>query len=375
MASPCDRAPPPDPTDLTRHSHIRWSGRRVIGSCRGTSKLPGAPRRRMTASTERLAHEVLLPAVADLDLAVLWPLLERGCRSVLLGETRAEYLARTMSPERVNHETRELVGEAILALRERAQEELLVAVDHEIVGIRRFAHLLPPNEGLAPEAVREEAVGAAKCLREMGVNVVLGPIVDVVRGENPWLTGRNLGPDAAVVSATGRAAVEGLQAGGVAAVAKHYPGHLLLIDDPAVAPAVLRTSLDELDEVAEEPFLAVVAAGVRGIMLGPSVVEAIDPSEAASSSAAVVARVRERLGFRGTLVSDDLDAVGILRGRGVGDAAVASLAAGADLLLGAASAAAECAAALAVAVKEGRISADCLAEAADRVGHLAPGGS
>jgi beta-N-acetylhexosaminidase len=325
----------------------------------------------VTESIARLAHAVLLPAVADLDTTALTPLLEQGCRSVLLGETRAEYVARAMSPERVASESSELVREATAGLREHASDELLVAVDHEVVGIRRFAHLLPADRGSTPAEVREAAIEAGRRLRELGVNVVLGPIVDVVRGENPWLAARNLGPDAAVVAATGRAAVEGLQAGGVAAVAKHYPGHPVLPDDPALSPAVLRSPLDELDSTDEAPFAAVVAAGARGIMLGPAVVEAVDPSEAASCSPVVVRRVRERLGFRGALVSDDLDAVAILRGRPVGDAAVASLAAGADLLLVAAPAAPECAAALAAAVSDGRVSEERLAEAATRVGHLA----
>ena len=326
----------------------------------------------MTESIDRLAHAVLLPAVADLGSAALAPLLERGCRAVLLGETRAEYLARAMSSERVAHETSEMVRQQTTALRERAADELLVAVDHEVVGIRRFAHLLPPERGVAPEEVREGATEAGRRLRALGVNVVLGPIVDVVRGAQPWLSGRNLGPDPAVVAATGRAAVEGLHAAGVAAVAKHYPGHAVLVDDPAVSPATLRTPLDELNGADEEPFAAVVDAGVRGIMLGPAVVEAVDPSEAASCSAAVVRRLRERLGFRGALVSDDLDAVGILRGRRVGDAAVASLAAGTDLLLVAVTATAACAAAIAAAVAGGRISAERLAEAAARVGRLSP---
>ena len=307
----------------------------------------------MTRSIERLAYAALLPAVAGLETTELVPLLDRGCRAVLLGETRAEYLARAMSPERVAGETAELVRKTIAALRAHVVDGLLVAVDHEVVGIRRFDHLLPPD---AP----------AEGLRDLGVNVALGPIVDVVRGENPWLSGRNLGPDAAVVAAAGRAAVEELQTAGVAAVAKHYPGHPVLPDDPAVSPAVLRGPLDGL----EEPFEAVVAAGVRGIMLGPAVVEAVDPEDAASCSRGVVQLVRERLGFRGTLVSDDLDAAGIVRGRTVGEAAVASLAAGADLLLVAAAGASECAEALTRAVAEGRIPEERLAEAAASVGRL-----
>jgi beta-N-acetylhexosaminidase len=305
------------------------------------------------ATARELAYAVLLPAVGGLGTEALEPLLDRGCRAVLLGETRAEYLAREMSAERVAAETAELVRETIAALRARTSGELLVAVDHEVVGIRRFEHLLPPD-------------AAAEGLRELGVNVVLGPIVDVVRGANPWLSGRNLGPDAGVVAASGRAAVEELQAAGIAAVAKHYPGHPVLPEDPAVSPAVLREPLDGL----EEPFEAVVAAGVRGLMLGPAVVEAVDPAEAASCSRAVVRLAREGLGFRGTLVSDDLDAVGILRGRSVGEAAVASLTAGADLLLVAAEGARECADAIARAVSDGRVAEERLTEAAAGVGHL-----
>jgi beta-N-acetylhexosaminidase len=307
----------------------------------------------VTESIERLAHAVLLPAVAGLDTSELVPLLDRGCRAVLLGETRAEYLARAMSAERVAAESPRLVRETIASLQAHASGELLVAVDHEVVGIRRFEHLLPPD---AP----------AQGLRELGVNVALGPIVDVVRGENPWLSGRNLGPDSAVVAAAGRAAVEELQAAGVAAVAKHYPGHPVLPEDPAVSPAVLRGPLDGV----EAPFEAVVAAGVRGIMLGPAVVEAVDPAEAASCSRDVVGLARDRLGFHGALVSDDLDAAGILRGRAVGEAAVASLAAGADLLLVAADGASACAEAITRAVSDGRLPEERLAEAAASVGHL-----
>jgi len=312
----------------------------------------------MSELVERLAHAVLLPAVADLESSEVERLLERGCRSVLLGETRAEYVARTMSPDRISRETRQLVREKVETLRRRTASELLVAVDHESVGIRRFAHLIQADADPAT---------AGPALRELGVNVVLGPIADVVRGENPWLEGRNLGSDPSAVAAAARDAVEGLQAAGVAAVAKHYPGHSVLADDPAVAAAVLRTQADELDEA---PFESVVASGVRGIMLGPAVVEALDPTEAASCSRVVVRRVRERLGFRGTLVSDDLDAAGILRGRPVGEAAVASLAAGVDLLLVGAPAAGECAAAIVRAVAEGRLAETRLAEAAARVGHL-----
>jgi beta-N-acetylhexosaminidase len=323
---------------------------------------------------EELAHAVLLPAIDDLDVARLEPLLERGCRSVLLGETREEYLARRMGDGRAAQETGEFVAAAIAALKRASAEPLLIAVDHELVGIRRFAHLLSeagqPEQFATADEIRDRSRLAGEQLAPLGVNVVLGPIVDVVRGQNPWLERRNLGPDPAVVAAAGRAVVEGLLTSGVASVAKHYPGHATAALDPAIALARVTTPASELDTIDEAPFTAVVAAGVRGLMLGPAVVEAVDARETASCSARVVKRARTRLGFAGTLVSDDLDAVSILRGRQVGETAVASLAAGVDLLLVAASAASECAAAIIDAVTEGRLPRSRLADAAANIGFL-----
>ena len=309
----------------------------------------------MNSTTEQLAHAVLLPAVADIDSSVLAPLIERGCRSVLLGETRDEYLARTMSERRASHETREVVTSAIAGLRALTPDRLLVVVDHEVVGIRRFEHLIPDPATAGTE------------LASLGIDVVLGPIVDVVRGPNPWLEGRNLGTDSATVAAVARAEVEALQSAGVAAVAKHYPGHAVTRNDPAVDLGNVPTELTELDTIDEEPFAAVVGAGVRGLMLGPAVIDAIDPEETASCSPVVAARARRRLGFQGTLVSDDLDAVSILRGRKVGEVAVKSLSAGLDLLLVPASVAPECAAAIVEAVDDGRLPLDRLTEAAAQV--------
>jgi len=276
----------------------------------------------VTQAVDRLAYAVLLPAIEDLDVSPLEPLLERGCRSVLLGETRAEYLARRMSSDRAARETPEFVADAIEALRCASPDPLLVAVDHELDGIQRFEHLLPgalrSGADATPDQVRALSGLAAERLSALGINVVLGPIVDVVRGRNPWLDRRNHGPDCATVAATGCAMVEGFNASGVVTVAKHYPGHAVVECDPAVALAAVPTCIEDLDNLDEVPFAALVGAGVRGLMLGPAVVEAIDRTESASCSAPVVRRARVRVGFAGTLVSDDLDAISILRGRSVG---------------------------------------------------------
>jgi beta-N-acetylhexosaminidase len=319
-----------------------------------------------------LAHRVLLPAIAGLDLSELTPLVRRGCRSVLLAETREEYLDRRMSDERVEAETRELVTAAVSRLASDADGAVLVAADHELGGIRRFEHLLPPGDLATPDAVRASFASDGAALREMGVNMILGPILDVVRGANPWLSARNLGADAATVSALGAAAIEGLQSTGVVAVAKHFPGHAEVALDPAEhRDARLATPAADLDSIDEAPFRAAVASGVRGLMLGPVPVDALDASRSSSLSPAVVARARERLGFHGILVTDDIDAPATRGNLSVPAAAVQSLLAGADLILVAAPHAEACAEAVYRATVEGSLATERLVEAAGRIAELA----
>jgi beta-N-acetylhexosaminidase len=337
---------------------------------------------KVTESEQRvatLAHRVLLPAIDDLEPASVRPLVERGCRSVLLGETRTEYLARAMSGERRADESPELVRELVRDFQACTSAPLIVAVDEELVGIRRFDHLLAdavvaPGT-YPPEDVARVAARRAGALAALGVNTILGPIVDVVRGANPWLRGRNLGPDPVTVARLGSAMIEGVQSAGVTAVAKHYPGHAVVEDDPAVARARVRTSQPDLDAIDAAPFRAAVAAGVRGIMLGPAVIECLDPHAPASLSPSVVRHARETLGFEGALVTDDLDAISILRDRRIGDVAVAAIAAGADLLLVAAAHADDCTAALERAVRAGELAVERLSEAAARVECLAASSS
>jgi beta-N-acetylhexosaminidase len=326
----------------------------------------------MADATRSLAHRVLLPAISGLDLSEIEPLVQRGCRSVLLGETREEYVARRMSDARVGVETRDLVAAAVSQFAASTDGPVLVAADHEPGGIRRFDHLLRQHSPTTAEAVREAFAKDGAILGDMGVNMTLGPILDVVRGPNPWLSDRNLGPDPTIVSALGTAAIEGLQSSGVVAIAKHFPGHAAVALDPAEErEARLTTPVDELESIDEVPFKAAVASGVRGLMLGPVPVESLDGSAAASLSSVVIARARDRLGFQGVLVTDDIDAPAT-RGRlEVPAAAVQALVAGADMLLVAAPNAAACADAIYQATVEGPLPFERLAEAAGRIQALA----
>lgn len=288
---------------------------------------------------QRAARSVLLPAIAGLTLDdPVRRHLQAGGVSVLLGETRDEYLARNMSFERRREETE---GRFSAIAREAAMcaaAPVLIAVDQELGGIQRLHGLVPGMPASAElahmntEDIESRCYEMASSARVMGVNLFLAPIVDVVTGVNPWLHQRNLGPDPAEVARIACAFIRGVQRAGVIATAKHFPGHHQLEQDPAVERATVPDDDAALRE-GLDVFRQVIAAGVRAIMPGPAVFPALDPHRSASTSAAVISLLRDALGFEGLIVSDDLDAVSILRGNSVADTAVAALNAGAHLLL------------------------------------------
>jgi beta-N-acetylhexosaminidase len=324
------------------------------------------------------ARAVLLPAIADLTLSdELRRFLDAGGRAILIGETREEYVGRRMSAARRAAETRADIAGFAAEVR-RYAGPALVALDEEPAGIRRLHGLvpqLPGAEGLAALSAGEIEVAArdmAASAAALGVGLFLAPIVGVVSGRNPWLTGRTIARDAAEVARVAAAWVRGVQAAGVAATAKHFPGHHDVTGDPAVEIAEV-TGDEAALAPGFAPFRAVIAAGVKALMTGPMLVPAMDPILPSSLSPATIAALRVDFGFAGLVVSDDLDAEATLRGaRSVPEAAVAALAAGSDLLLLSAENPLDgIADAILAAVADGRLSEARLAEAAGQVRALA----
>ena len=123
------------------------------------------------------------------------------------------------------------------------------------------------------------------------------------------------------------------------------------------------------------PFVAAVDAGTAAVMTSHVVVPALDQARPATLSAAVLGMLRDRLGFAGVVVSDALDMAGASGGRGIPEAAVLSIAAGADLLCIGPEKDVELVraiqAALVDAVRSGRLSEERLVDAAKAIGRLA----
>ncbi len=170
----------------------------------------------------------------------------------------------------------------------------------------------------------------AEELRAVGIDVDCAPVADIAGlATHPFLANRCLGRDAATVTAAARAAAEGLLAGGVLPVLKHLPGHgRAVVDSHHDLPRVA-APLAELETTDFAPFRALADLPVA--MTGHIVLDAVDPDRPATASAAVIALIREAIGFGGLLLSDDLS-MQALSGP-IGARAGAAIRAGCDLAL------------------------------------------
>ncbi len=226
------------------------------------------------------------------------------------------------------------------------------------------------------ELTRRSAAAIGAELATLGIGLDLAPVVDVNSSpENPVIGVRSLGADPALVGRHGAAWVEGLQSTGVAACAKHFPGHGDTVVDSHHGLPRVDVPLQVLRERELVPFAAAVRAGVSCVMTSHVVVSAIDPDRPATFSPSAVRVLRDELGFDGVLVSDALDMAGASAGTGIPEAAVRALAAGVDLLcLGSATTSkrhADVLAAVVTAVGSGRLPHERLVEASGRVRALA----
>jgi beta-N-acetylhexosaminidase len=262
---------------------------------------------------------------------------------------------------------------------------LLVAIDHEGGAVTRFAPhpaagptMTPLPSAMAlgaagdPALARAAGAVAGAELRALGIHLNFAPVLDVnTTPANPVIGARAFGETAAVVTALGVAYLEGLQAAGVGATAKHFPGHGdTTVDSHLGLPRVDRTAA-RLEAVELAPFAAAVRAGVAAIMTAHVVYPALDPSgmPATMSAPILTGLLRGRWGYGGLVVSDALGMRAIVDHVGAGDAAVAAVAAGCDLLLalGPAALQDEVLERLALAIERGVLRAERVAAAHARV--------
>jgi beta-N-acetylhexosaminidase len=215
---------------------------------------------------------------------------------------------------------------------------LLVMTDQEggqvkrVDGAPEYSAATMGAEG--PAFSRREGRATATNLRSLGVNVDLAPVLDVARpGGIIADTERGFGSTAASVARTAVPFARGLQAGGVAATAKHFPGLGTATENTDFEAQRLGLSLAALRRIDEAPYEPFIAAGGRMVMLSTAIYPALDSRPAAFSRKVVKGELRGRLGFKGVTITDSLGSAAVADFGGQREAAVDGAAAGDDLLL------------------------------------------
>ena len=174
---------------------------------------------------------------------------------------------------------------------------------------------------------------AREC-REIGINVNFAPVADVNSNpSNPVIGFRSFGEDPQRVALAVNAYSQGLEDGGVQAVAKHFPGHGDTDTDSHKALPTVNRTRSQLDKVELYPFRQFNSHGGSAIMTGHIAVPAIDPSGTpASLSPKAYELLRKDVGFKGLVYTDALGMKGAVAPKGMNNC-VAALKAGADVLL------------------------------------------
>ncbi|MBE3557595.1 MAG: glycoside hydrolase family 3 protein, partial [Firmicutes bacterium] len=229
-----------------------------------------------------------------------------------------------------------------IAMQQRLPIPLLLATDQEggsVARVKEPATVFPGNMALgatrSPLLAGQQARVTAQELKALGLNMDMAPVVDVnVNPNNPVIGIRSYGEDPKLVATLGAAQVLGYQHTGIAATAKHFPGHGNTDVDSHTGLPVISHDWEKLQRIDLPPFRAAIASGVDAVMAAHILVPTLDPSgmPASLSKPILTDLLRNQLGFRGVIVTDALDMQGaqVLPADRI---PIAAIEAGADLLL------------------------------------------
>jgi len=279
--------------------------------------------------------------------------------------------ANLKSPRQIWELTRALQALAV-------EPPLLIGVDQEG---GRVSRLKPPFTQFPPaarlgelgseELARMVAGVIGRELRAVGINVDFAPVLDVhTNPDNPVIGDRAFAADPEIVAGIGVAFSQGLEAEGVAATGKHFPGHGDTATDSHLDLPVVHHFLDRLERVELYPFRRAIEAGLSILMTAHVLCPALDPGVPATLSPRILSGLlRDTMDFAGIIVSDDLGMEAIAGRWPAGEAACRFLEAGGDLILMARDTGAQQAIldALLNAVQSNRLSEARLAASLDRV--------
>jgi len=240
---------------------------------------------------------------------------------------------------------KELIAE-IHSVREAvAAPALLIAVDQEGGRVQRFRDgftRLPPLSWIGqqydqdPVAGRRLALVAARLMAsevlDTGADFSFAPVVDIDRKRCEIIGDRALHANPVAVSELALAYMQGMRQAGMAATAKHFPGHGSVIGDShLVLPVDDRSYSELMDDM--RPYRTMLGDGLHAVMLAHIRYTQVDPQIASLSAYWINSVLRRELGFAGAIFSDDLSMKGAAVGGAVPERALTALRAGADMVL------------------------------------------
>ena len=244
-----------------------------------------------------------------------------------------------------NFASRAQIAELSQSIREAARFPQLICVDQEGGRVQRFREGysdLPPLEGFdtlyrrdrdaALDLAHEHAWLMASEIRATGVDLSFAPVVDLGRG-NKAIGNRAFSADPQVVAAFTRAYVEGMHDAGMGATLKHFPGHGSVLEDTHFDDAIDDRPLDDIRALDLVPFVAGIDAGADAVMMAHVVYPQVAPEPAGYAKRWIEGVLREEMGFRGVVFSDDIGMAAAFSAGGIKSRIDAHLDAGCDIVL------------------------------------------
>jgi beta-N-acetylhexosaminidase len=187
----------------------------------------------------------------------------------------------------------------------------------------------------APTAAQQQATVTARELRQLGINTNLAPVADVTSGWGTVMDGRSFNSDAEFTAELCAAAVKGYRGALTISAIKHFPGYGSADGDSGQTLATVESDMETLQNSDLLPFAAAIKEDVPMVMVANLSVPALDPSGKPASLSSIIVSdlLRGSMGFKGVVISENLEMGSVTEERSVGEAAVAAVTAGVDIIL------------------------------------------
>jgi beta-N-acetylhexosaminidase len=237
-----------------------------------------------------------------------------------------------------NYQNPEQVTELINSIRAARNGDILIAVDQEGGRVQRFQQgftRLPPASRYveSPELAEPSGWLMAAELLAVGVDFSFAPVLDIDCGVSEIIGNRSFSADPALATRLSSLFRKGMNAAGMAATGKHFPGHGAVALDSHLTLPVDERGLDEIRTKDLLPFKQLIEEGLEGIMPAHVVYPKIDPNPAGFSPFWIQQVLRQKLNFNGTVFSDDLSMEGAASVGGFPERARLAQLAGCDMIL------------------------------------------